>query len=322
MSIDFKDISVVIQGPVQAYQGRSQEPGITHKCISSIRQYLPGATIILSTWEGQNCDGLEPDVLLLNKDPGATITSYNAKGEPGKLNFNRQIVSSAEGLKQVKTAYAVKIRSDNFLTGNNFVAAQQAFPARDNASKLFTQRVVTNTSYFRRYADGQKIVMLPSDFFHFGLTEDLLKIWDLPLFADLEFNPERLGQPQYRGAPKISPHAEQVYCNAWLMRLDSQVPYLEHRHQSTPELIAYWERFIASNLVVLEPEQIELGLIDRFIPKSKRPNEISHLDWLMLYKQYCDPNATVSQFEVFKTIGWKRMLKLPFSYFKYKLKNR
>ncbi|MGS0682197.1 WavE lipopolysaccharide synthesis family protein [Shewanella sp. 125m-7] len=320
MSIDFKDISVVIQGPVQAYQGRSQESGITHKCIESIRKYLPGSTIILSTWEEQECQGLTPDILLLNKDPGATITSYNAKGEPGKLNFNRQIVSSAEGLKQVKTAYAVKIRSDNFLTSNDFVAALQTFPARSDASKLFTQRVVTNTSYFRRYADGQKIVMLPSDFFHFGLTEDLLKIWDIPLFPDLEFDPAQAGQPQYRGAPKISPHAEQVYCNAWLMKLDSSVPYLEHRHQTAPELLGYWERFIASNLVVLEPEQIGLGLIKRFIPKSKRPNEICHLDWLLLYKKYCDPSAAVSRFDVFKAIGWKRMFKLPFSYLKYQLK--
>ncbi|MBL4915264.1 WavE lipopolysaccharide synthesis family protein [Shewanella schlegeliana] len=319
MSIDFKDISVVIQGPVQAYQGRSQEPGITHKCIASIRTHLPGATIILSTWEGQDCHGLNPDILLLNKDPGATIVSYNAKGEPGKLNFNRQIVSSAEGLKQVTTPYAVKIRSDNFLTSNDFVAAQQAFPARNDASKLFTQKVVTNTSYFRRYADGQKIVMLPSDFFHFGLTEDLLKIWDIPLFPDREFDPTKAGSPQYRGAPKVGPHAEQIYCNAWLRKLDSTVPYLQHRHQNSPELLAYWERFIASNLVVLEPEQIGLGLIQRFIPKSKRPNEICHQDWLLLYKQYCDPSIAISKFDIFKTIGWKRMCKLPFSYIKHQL---
>lgn len=322
MSIDFKDISVVIQGPVQAYQGRSQESGITHKCIASIRTHLPGATIILSTWEGQNCQDLNPDILLLNKDPGPTISSYDAKGEPEKLNFNRQIVSSAEGLKQVTTPYAVKIRADNFLTSNNFVAAQQAYPARNNDNCLFKERVVTNTSYFRLFADGQKVVMLPSDFFHFGLTEDLLKIWDIPLFPDREFDPTKAGYPQYRGAPKTRPHAEQIYCDAWLRKLDSTVPYLKHRHQNSPELQAYWERFMASNLVVLEPEQIGLGLIPRFIPKSKRPNEICHQDWLLLYKNYCYQNAPISQLDVFKTIGWRRMFKLPFSYLKFQLKSK
>ncbi|WP_108945133.1 WavE lipopolysaccharide synthesis family protein [Shewanella halifaxensis] len=322
MNIDFKDISVVIQGPVQAYQGRSQESGITHKCISSIRQYLPGATIILSTWEGLDCNGLEPDILLLNKDPGPTIDWYDAEGKPKLQNYNRQIVSTVEGLKRVTTPYAVKIRSDNFLTGNNFVAAQQAFPAREEPAKLFSQRVVVNTSYFRQYSNGQKVVMLPSDFFHFGLTEDLLKIWDIPLFTDRKFEPSKLGTPQYRGAPKPSPHPEQVYCNAWLMALDNTVPYLQHRHDHSPELLKYWERFIATNLVVLEPEQINLGLIKRFIPKNKRTNEICHQDWLLLYKKYCDKNSPISQLDVFKTIGWRRMFKQPFSYLKYQLLNK
>ncbi len=320
MVIEFKDISVVVQGPVQAYHGRAQETGITHKCLQSIREHLPGATIILSTWAGQNCEGLEPDLLLLNEDPGPTISSYDAQGKPGYLNFNRQLVSSAAGLREVKTPYAVKLRSDNFLTSSDFVRAQQAYPQRCLADSLFQERVVVNTSYFRRYCDGQKVVMLPSDFFHFGRTMDLLAIWDIPLFKDLPFDEERRGHPQHRGAPNTCPHAEQIYCNTWLQQLSADVPYLEHRHHATPEMLEYWDRFMASNFVVLEPQQIGLGLIDRFIPRSKRPNEISHLDWLLFYKKYCDSRYPASNVELFYSIGWRRLLKMPLSHLKHRLK--
>lgn len=58
---DFSDISVVVQGPVQSFQDREQEPGITQKCLESVRQHLPGSTLILSTWPGQELAGLDYD---------------------------------------------------------------------------------------------------------------------------------------------------------------------------------------------------------------------------------------------------------------------
>lgn len=313
------DITFVIQGPVQALPGRDQPLGVTAKCIASIRQFVPGAKIILSTWQGQDCSALQVDTLLLNQDPGANIVSYAEDGTPGRLNFNRQIVSTAAGLREVTTPYAVKIRSDNFLTGNGFITAQQAYPHRLKQDSVFQERVVVNTSYFRRYAEGQRVILHPSDFFYFGRTEDLLKIWDLPLFADRVFDPAKAGQKQYDGAPVTATHAEQCYCRHWLALLDENAPTVNHRHDKTAESLIYWDRFMASNFVVLEPEQIGLGLIERFIPKAKRPNEMSHYDWLKLYKQYCDPSIDAKSLHNFLTVGWRRAIKFPFSYLKFKI---
>lgn len=320
-AIEFSDVTAVVQGPVQAYQGRSQDAGITHKCLQSIREYLPGAKIILSTWEGQDCSGLEPDTLLLNNDPGGTISYYSAEGIAKQLNFNRQILSTATGLKEVTTDYAIKIRSDNFLTGNDFINLQQKFQTRNTDDVIFKERVIVNTSYFRCYANGMKVIMHPSDFFHYGRTEDLLKIWDIPLFEDLQYDESKVGQAQYWGAPKACLHAEQVYCNAWLGKLIPELQKLAHQHDTTPHTIEFWERFIASNFIVLEPDQINLGLPDRFIPKSKRVNEMSYFDWVNLYSKYCDaayPNANLKQFF---SVGWKRAIKNPMSKLKYNLKN-
>jgi WavE lipopolysaccharide synthesis len=294
--------------------------GSTQKSVASVRTHLPGARIILSTWEGQDCSGLEVDTLLLHSDPGANIESYAEAGNANMANFNRQIVSSAQGLKKVTTPYAMKLRSDNFLTGTDFKQAQQAFDQREQADSLFAERVVVSTCYFRRFSSGHPVIMLPSDLFHFGRTEDLLKIWDLPLFEDFVFNPAKLGQKQYLGSPKTALHAEQRYCQKWLSLLDPKAPKLAHRHDVNSPSIVYWNKFIASNLVVLESSQIGLGLISRFIPKSKRPNEISHLDWLLCYKKYCDSEVNASQWQLFCELGWKRMLKFPFSRLKLKLK--
>ena len=60
--IDTNDISVVVQGAIDQIN--------TPKCLRSIRKRLPGAEIILSTWEGSPIDGLDYDKLVLNKDPG------------------------------------------------------------------------------------------------------------------------------------------------------------------------------------------------------------------------------------------------------------
>ena len=49
--MDTKDISVIVQGAINKNE--------TIKCLQSIRQYLPGAEIILSTWEGSNITDLE-----------------------------------------------------------------------------------------------------------------------------------------------------------------------------------------------------------------------------------------------------------------------
>ena len=69
--MDTKDISVIVQGAINKNE--------TIKCLQSIRQYLPGAEIILSTWEGSNITDLDYDNLILSKDPGAAIIEKSAQ---------------------------------------------------------------------------------------------------------------------------------------------------------------------------------------------------------------------------------------------------
>lgn len=58
-----REISIVIQGKVDIEK--------TLKCIESVREYLPGAEIILSTWKGENVKGLDYDQVIFSDDLGA-----------------------------------------------------------------------------------------------------------------------------------------------------------------------------------------------------------------------------------------------------------
>ena len=65
--IDSKDISIVIQGKNEKIK--------TAKCINSIRKYLPGSTIIFSTYKNEYVEDLDYDILVESDDPGATLLS-------------------------------------------------------------------------------------------------------------------------------------------------------------------------------------------------------------------------------------------------------
>ncbi|MDO6526828.1 WavE lipopolysaccharide synthesis family protein [Motilimonas sp. 1_MG-2023] len=283
----FEHISVIVQGPVQNTPDRTHhEAGITQRCLSSIRTFLPGARIILSTWTNQDLTGLEYDELVISDDPGQNTDGFCPK------NYYRQITSSKAGLSRVTTPYAVKLRTDNFLIGNEFVALQQQYPANNPADKLFTEKVVINANLFRKSSHGRDVIMSPSDFFYFGRTEDLNKIWQQPPFLEQSFA-QQLLEKHRRKQGKFPLEAEQAYCQIWLRRLTEQAPLMAHRFDHRAPDLLFWQRFLASNIVIVEPEIMGLGLRKISQRKFKRANEFSHIDWLKLYKTHCDSTVHI-----------------------------
>ena len=87
-----KDITFVVQGPVQASKVRKQLAGITEQCLRSIRDHFPESKIILSTWKGQPHQGLDYDLVLELDDPGPNFIYHG--DERIQLNNNRQLHSS------------------------------------------------------------------------------------------------------------------------------------------------------------------------------------------------------------------------------------
>lgn len=164
--ISSKDISVVVQGAID-YK-------TIEKCLKSIRKYLPDAEIILSTWKNSDVNGLDYDILIENEDPGAIIHDF-VYGVDN--NTNRQLVSTQEGLKVVKNKYILKLRTDFYLKGNNFLNYWDMFPTANINYKCFNHRVIVASVYSRETSNvnGAALPFHPSDFYFFGETEDIKK---------------------------------------------------------------------------------------------------------------------------------------------------
>ncbi len=137
----------------------------------------PNINIVLSTWDDLDQNSINKIkklniYLLLNKKPA----------NPGLSNINLQIVSTINGinfLKKLETKYILKTRTDQRINKNlNFLLyfkiLQDSFPLQSTI--YFKKRIITtslNTFKSRLYG--------VSDMLTFGLTNDLLKYWDIPL---------------------------------------------------------------------------------------------------------------------------------------------
>jgi len=308
--INNEDITVVVQGPVQTLSDRPQEEGITLKCLNSVRQYLPGSKIILSTWNNQDLSNLDYDQLVINDDPGPNILNYSKKNKPHNENTNRLIVSTLGGLKEVKTKYAIKLRSDNYLTGDGFKKLFLNYQERGENFKLFKQRVVVINTYFREYTRGMRSAFVVCDFFNFGLLEDVIKLWDRPLLSDFEFDPAKKGLVQSASAPLFRLDVTQeLFLTPINQMLDKKID-LQHLLDVKDNKLQICEEIYANNLVTATPKKVGVGLTVKFMGKARvskfksRVSFYSHKKWQLLYQRYCDKSFVVPNATRYKINRW------------------
>lgn len=291
--IKFNEISVVIQGAI--------DNDWTQRSILSVIQYLPGATIVLSTWSGADVSNLEfYDVLVESNDPGYNLCSY----EGTKNNLARQIVSTKNGLKQVKTKFAMKIRSDMTINGIEYINAFQLYSdCRSEEFKILKNRIIVSNFYCR----NPKRIDLPfhvSDWFQFGLTEDLLNLWDIEpnepenshyfLSREKPQNVKELSTELY-GTLFFRYFPEQFI---WINFLKKNLINVDVKHylDNTEENIFITEKSFANNLVILDYAQsgINFNKFDPYLyARGEFTEPYTHKEWQRLYKQYCNPSFKV-----------------------------
>lgn len=207
------DLSVVVQGAI--------DKEITLECLKSIRNFLPDAEIILSTWQGSDVKGLDYDILVLNKDPGAIKTDLvnNVTN-----NQNRQLVSTREGIKKASRKYILKLRTDFVLHSAKFLEYWNKFLSRHETYNIFRHKIIASSVFSRIAFDfnHRPILFHPSDFFLLGLADDLKDYFDsIRLATD-----DELGNWQY------------LYPN--------KIPYPEAHYRYAPEqffLLSYAKQF-------------------------------------------------------------------------------
>lgn len=280
------DFSIVIQGKIFGSPYENHEKQLTLNCIESIRTFLPGAEIILSTWEGSDVSHLPFDKVIFNHDPGAIAYSIY---QPQFLNNNnRQIVSTYNGLKAAGRKYAIKMRGDCKLLNSDFLNYLIDYP-RSPKYKFFEQRIVIPTVYSR---NPRRIAQLmhPSDIFQVGLLEDLLQLWSIPLQPEPEtsraipIEKEILNNNLDSRYFRMKFGAEQYiwYAFAKSRGLDLEIKYYSNIPASK---ILPSEMSVINNYIIVEPEKLGVLLPER-MTRNKDSNLYTHQEWQELAKKY------------------------------------
>ena len=310
-NIDSSDISVVVQGAI--------EKDNIIECLSSIRKSLPKAEIILSTWEGSDTKGLDYDILVENKDPGSFPCDEISNSVPN--NINRQLVSTKNGLDKVQRKYALKLRTDFKINSNEFLNYYNEYNVFDKEFSYFEQRIVACSVYSRnpRYKfDALVMPYCPSDFFFFGLTNDVKRLFDIDLITSnedkryFEVHSERQPERTYPiGLCRFMP--EQFLWIGFLKKYIKDL-HCEHRDHINAKNIILTEKTFANNFVLASNEQLGINsfmynLFNKGVPETC----FTHDDWLCLYKKYCLDDD-------FSFLIYRLKIKLKDTYYKKKHK--
>lgn len=179
--INYTDISVVIQGPIIF---NSLGKNLTGDVCESVRKWLPGAEIIISTWEGSDTSGLEYDALIINKNIQSNKIKMPYTGELKLYSVNHQLITTLEGIKQASRKYILKLRSDLMLVGNGFIKYFEKYneyppDGRKQDWRVFKRRIVTLPTYNIYKENGMPFNIC--DWFFFGEKEDVKYYFDIPL---------------------------------------------------------------------------------------------------------------------------------------------
>ena len=275
------DITLVFQGVFKPYVTRDGEAFARN--IALTRRVLPGARVILSTWEDADLGPrLHVDKVVFSEDPGPLAPLKLSDNKPN--NCNRQLRTAHAGLAAVDTPYAIKIRTDCRLEHAGFLdfAAEQR--KRDGGR----ERVLACSFFTLDPTMFERLPFHLSDWFHFGRTDTLQEYWSAPalspaqarLYETLAHAPDAtFFERRFRAAFAV----EQHLCLPYAAAHGYACPHF--LNDASPDILREHARFFADETMLLDPWQIGLAFDKyRWVGASRfqRMNNLMHLDWLAL----------------------------------------
>lgn len=155
----------------------------TISCLKSIRVFFPESKIILSTWNDEPVEECQPfcdQINTLNfSDFPIKYSSLLNQNRPNTGYIQQVLVHTA--LEKVTTKWTVKTRTDFVLENDNFFhfyCQWDLYLSCYHADYRIFQRRVLAPWLFTKNPDKTSVAYQLSDFFQFGLTDDLLLLWD------------------------------------------------------------------------------------------------------------------------------------------------
>lgn len=120
--------------------------------------------IIISTWEDCDTDWSDNERVIMVK---------SERPSPGTDNRNYQIVTSQSGLDEVTTEYCARMRTDQKYSSDSMEKMYEYMSEnKEMDGSIFVAGIYPNLQFH------------PRDHVFWGLTEDLIKLFDIPLEKD------------------------------------------------------------------------------------------------------------------------------------------
>lgn len=262
--------------------------------LENINKLFPGSKVIFSTVESSREVEFKVDKFIVSEDPGNF--HYSKQEGSGLNNINRQLVNTINGLRAVETKYAFKLRSDFIIYSRDFLNCYDSFVFTLNDSSFFSHHILACSYFTRSPRSARPYPFHISDLCFFGLTTDLLNLFDIPLMPDCEVEVKKndLSFLQNRYFP------EQYLFINFLRKVGREVN-CEFTNDVNEQNIIDTEKLFAFNFILLNFEQFGVQPTKNTFSKKGRANTfrtcITHVEWLRLYKKYVDPNFDVPQLD-------------------------
>ena len=275
------DITLVFQGSFKPYVTREREDFVRN--IRLTRKILPGARVILSTWEGSDVPrGVGVDQVVMSEDPGSLPP---LKLDDNKVNNgNRQLLTTQAGLAAVTTPYAVKLRTDCRLEHAGFLDFYAEQLKRDEGR----ERLLACSFFTLDPTVFERLPFHLSDWFQFGTTAQLQAYWSAPAITQAEachyaVHPHDAGSSWFERRFRARFAVEQHLCRHYAAGLGYACPAF--LNDASAAVLAEFERFLASEVILLDPWQIGL-VFEKYnwagSSLFQSMNNLMHLDWLAL----------------------------------------
>ena len=252
-----EDVTIVMQG------GLGGEWDVRYSA-GYLREVMPGVKIILSTQKSAAknlVDHSDFDAVILTEDPGV-LPSVKLVGGPH--NVNRQIASSAAGLAAVTTPYAMKLRTDAYLSSRKVIdlwsrwAEGNPGPRRKGTARILIMSLFSLNPRF-----DERLCYHLSDFMQFGRTEDLQAFWSGPMM-DFGTNThyERNPFPEH-SIPREREFRSRYATEQWLTLgyLFGKGPWpIAYHNDISDDIIREFEEYLADNFIVAHPLDVDLHM--------------------------------------------------------------
>lgn len=296
--LDSSKISIVFQGWIDTRHLSSglQDGRDFMFNVQQTRQAYPNAQLILSTWDNVQIPAEHQywfdqtfTRMFFNADPGGLP---NIKfGYDGPNNVNRQMVSTVTGLAAVTTPYAIKLRTESYLShaqASQFYSdyCQLVQPQRPDYSPILVVNFFTIDPVVYEH-----MAYHISDWAQFGRTDTLLEYWsgELMTFENATYfehnahHQHHFVDDQFRTRLAVEQHITTQYAR--------QKGYVipDYYNQITADILSDHQRFLAEHIIVLNMAQFGLHLpkyqwaiSDDFMAL----NCVHHEDWYATFQYF------------------------------------